>query len=97
VSPTGKEKTGYPTQKPLGILRRIVRASSNPGDTVLDFFAGSGTTGVAAHELGRRFILVDNNPEAVRVMERRLQGVAVEFAGYVPTRGDDLEPSVRGE
>jgi site-specific DNA-methyltransferase (adenine-specific) len=75
VSPTGKEKTGYPTQKPLGILRRIVAASSSPGGTVLDFFAGSGTTGVAAHELGRRFILVDNNPQALKVMQQRLAGV----------------------
>ncbi len=68
VSPTGKEKTGYPTQKPVGILRRIIAASSNPGDLVLDFFAGSGTTGVVAAELGRRFYLIDNNPEAVKVM-----------------------------
>jgi DNA modification methylase len=75
VSPTGKEKTGYPTQKPLGILRRIVAVSSPPGGTVLDFFAGSGTTGLAAHELGRRFILVDNNPQALQVMQRRLAGV----------------------
>jgi len=75
VSPTGKEKTGYPTQKPLGILRRIVAASSPPGGTVLDFFAGSGTTGVAAHELGRRFILVDSNPQALAVMRQRLGGV----------------------
>jgi site-specific DNA-methyltransferase (adenine-specific) len=75
VSPTGKEKTGYPTQKPLGILRRIIRASSRPGDTVLDFFAGSGTTGAAAHELGRGFILADNNPEALAVMARRLGAV----------------------
>jgi site-specific DNA-methyltransferase (adenine-specific) len=75
VSPTGKEKTGYPTQKPLGILRRIVAASSPPGGAVLDFFAGSGTTGVAAHELGRRFILVDNNPQALAVMRARLAGV----------------------
>lgn len=72
VSPTGKEKTGYPTQKPLGILKRIIQASSRPGDTVLDFFAGSGTTGEAAHQLGRKFILVDNNPEALEVMRRRL-------------------------
>ena len=71
VSPTGKEKTGYPTQKPLGILTRIVSASSNRGDTVLDFFAGSGTTGEAAAQLGRKFILVDNNPEALEVMRRR--------------------------
>ena len=75
VSPTGKEKTGYPTQKPLGILRRIVAASSPPGGLVLDFFAGSGTTGVAAHELGRRFILVDSNPQALAVMRQRLGGV----------------------
>lgn len=72
VSPTGKEKTGYATQKPLGVLRRIVQASSKPGDWILDFFAGSGTTGAAAHELGRRFVLVDENPEALEVMERRL-------------------------
>ncbi len=72
VSPTGSERTGYPTQKPLGILSRIVRASSNPGDHVLDFFAGSGTTGEAAARLGRRFTLVDDNPEALAVMRRRL-------------------------
>ncbi len=79
VSPTGKEKTGYPTQKPLGILRRILTASSNPGDLVLDFFAGSGTTGAAALELGRRFLLVDNNEEAIEVMKERFQGKPVEF------------------
>src|SRR5262245_43915945 len=72
VSPTGKEKTGYPTQKPLGILRRIVQASSSAGDWCLDPFAGSGTLGAAAAELGRRYLLVDSNPEAVRVMEERL-------------------------
>ena len=71
VSPTGREKTGYPTQKPLGVLRRIVTASSNPGDLVLDFFAGSGTTGAAALELGRRFILVDSHHEAIAVMRGR--------------------------
>ena len=75
VSPTGKEKTGYPTQKPLAILKRIILASSNPGDTVLDFFAGSGTTGEAAHQLGRKFILVDNNREAIAVMKKRLRHV----------------------
>jgi site-specific DNA-methyltransferase (adenine-specific) len=71
VSPTGKEKTGYPTQKPLGILTRIIAASSNPGEVVLDFFAGSGTTGQAAVQLERQFILVDNNPQALEVMRRR--------------------------
>ncbi|MGA0825587.1 MAG: DNA-methyltransferase, partial [Burkholderiaceae bacterium] len=59
VSPTGKEKTGYPTQKPEGILRRIIQASSRESDRVLDFFAGSGTTGAVAGELGRRFTLID--------------------------------------
>jgi site-specific DNA-methyltransferase (adenine-specific) len=72
VSPTGKEKTGYPTQKPIGILRRIIQASSKKGDTVLDFFAGSGTTGFVANELGRRFILVDQNPESIEVIKNRL-------------------------
>jgi site-specific DNA-methyltransferase (adenine-specific) len=72
VSPTGKEKTGYPTQKPIGILRRIIQASSKEGDTVLDFFAGSGTTGYVANELGRRFILVDQNPESIEIIKNRL-------------------------
>lgn len=71
VSPTGKERTGYPTQKPLGILRRIITASSKPGSWVLDFFAGSGTTGVAAKELGRNFVLVDQNPESIEVISSR--------------------------
>jgi site-specific DNA-methyltransferase (adenine-specific) len=72
VSPTGKEKTGYATQKPEGIVRRIIQASSAPGDWVLDFFAGSGTTGAAAAKLDRRFVLVDENPDAVTVMRARL-------------------------
>jgi site-specific DNA-methyltransferase (adenine-specific) len=72
VSPTGKEKTGYPTQKPLGILERIVRVHSNPGDTVLDFFAGSGTTGEAAARNNRRFLMVDQSAEACALMQTRL-------------------------
>jgi len=72
VSPTGKEKTGYPTQKPEGVLRRIVSASSARGDTVLDFFGGSGTTAAVAAQLGRRFITCDTNPEAIKVMKKRL-------------------------
>ena len=72
VSPTGKEKTGYPNQKPEGILRRIVQASSREGDWVLDFFAGSGTTGAVASQFGRRFVMADNNPEAIEVMRNRL-------------------------
>jgi site-specific DNA-methyltransferase (adenine-specific) len=79
VSPTGKEKTGYPTQKPVGILRRIIQASSKPGDVVLDFFAGSGTTGFVANELGRRFILVDQNPESIQVIKDRLAKGSFQF------------------
>ena len=82
VSPTGREKTGYPTQKPLGVLRRIVAASSRPGDWVLDFFAGSGTTGAAAREPARRFVLVDAHPEAIATMRRRL----LDAAGPLPNR-----------
>lgn len=79
VSPTGKEKTGYPTQKPVGILRRIIQASSKPDDVVLDFFAGSGTTGFVANELGRRFILVDQNPESIQVIKDRLPKGSFQF------------------
>ena len=82
VSPTGREKTGYPTQKPLGILERIVKVHSDPGDTVLDFFAGSGTTGEAAARNGRSFVLVDSNPEAARVMAGRLAGWGAECVGF---------------
>lgn len=77
VSPTGTEKTGYPTQKPIGILRRIIQASSKPGDLVVDFFGGSGTTGFVAAELGRRFILMDRNPEAIEVMRDRFASAAL--------------------
>jgi site-specific DNA-methyltransferase (adenine-specific) len=73
VSPTGKEKTGYATQKPLGILERIVRVHSNPGEMVLDFFAGSGTTGEAAAKHGRSFVMVDQSAEAAKIMEKRLK------------------------
>ena len=79
VSPTGKEKTGYPTQKPVGILRRIIQASSKQGDVVLDFFAGSGTTGFVANELGRRFLLVDQNPESIQVIKGRLPKGSFQF------------------
>jgi site-specific DNA-methyltransferase (adenine-specific) len=88
VPPGGKESTGYATQKPLAILRRIVTASSNPRDLVLDFFAGSGTTGVAAAELGRRSLLVDSNPQAFATMRRRLAGV--ESVGFFDARGEKL-------
>ena len=93
VSPTGKEKLGYPTQKPLGILTRIVLASSPANGTVLDFFAGSGTTGEAALQAGRSFVLVDDNPEALSVMRRRFagrQGVKFEVACRDATAGEGL-------
>ena len=77
VPTTGREKTGYPTQKPEGILRRIVQASSRPGDRVLDFFAGSGTTGAVASALGRHAVLVDDNPEAIAVMCERMPHAVV--------------------
>jgi site-specific DNA-methyltransferase (adenine-specific) len=72
VPPGGKERTGYPTQKPVRLLERIVAASSRPGDLVLDPYAGSGTTGVAAARLGRRWLLADRNPAAVEIARRRL-------------------------
>lgn len=80
VPTNGKEKTGYPTQKPLGILNRIVRASCPPGGLVLDFFAGSGTTGEATFNHGS-FVMIDSNPEAIQVMKRRFQGKDVEWIG----------------
>ncbi|MGO9488991.1 MAG: DNA-methyltransferase [Solirubrobacteraceae bacterium] len=75
VPTAGGEKTGYPTQKPEGVLRRIVQASTRPGDWCLDCFAGSGTLGAVAAQLGRRYVLIDSSPEAVRVMRRRLAAV----------------------
>src|SRR3954470_1833581 len=77
VSPTGREKTGYPTQKPEGLLRRFVQASSRPGGWCLDPFAGSGTLGAVCRALGRRSVLIDENPEAVGVMRRRLDPLRV--------------------
>jgi site-specific DNA-methyltransferase (adenine-specific) len=92
VPTNGKEKTGYPTQKPEGILRRVVQASSAPEAWVLDFFAGSGTTGAVARQLGRRFVLIDNNPEAVAVIQRRLGSSGVSYLTArgepIPYRGD---------
>ena len=78
VPTNGREKTGYPTQKPEGIVRRMVLASSRPGDSCLDFFSGSGTLGAVAAKHGRRFVLVDENPEAVRVSLARIRALGVE-------------------
>ena len=72
VPTNGAEKTGYPTQKPEGVLRRMVQASTRPGDLCLDPFAGSGTLGAVAAKLGRRYLLMDSNPEAVRVAKARI-------------------------
>jgi site-specific DNA-methyltransferase (adenine-specific) len=85
VGTNSKEKTGYPTQKPVGVLRRIISASSNPGDLVLDFFAGSGTVGEVCLELGRAFVLVDNNPQAIAVMQKRFaDDDSIEWVGVDP-------------
>jgi site-specific DNA-methyltransferase (adenine-specific) len=83
IVPTNShEKTGYPTQKPLGILDRVIRVHSRPGDDVLDFFAGSGTTGEAAARQGRGFMLIDNNPEAAQTMATRLAAYRPEHTGF---------------
>jgi site-specific DNA-methyltransferase (adenine-specific) len=90
VSPTGKEKTGYVTQKPEGILRRIVQASSNEGDWVLDFFGGSGTTAAVALQLNRRFLIIDKNIQSFNITKNRLTNktahkinfIKMEFDGY---------------
>jgi len=85
VGTNSKEKTGYPTQKPLAILRRILQASSTPGGVVMDFFAGSGTVGAACLELGRYFILMDDNPQAMQVMAQRFKGrTDIEWIGWDP-------------
>jgi site-specific DNA-methyltransferase (adenine-specific) len=76
VPTNGREKTGYPTQKPEGVLRRMVAASSRPGGWCLDPFAGSGTLGAVCRDLGRRFVLVDRNPVAIEVMRTRLGGIS---------------------
>lgn len=89
VPTSGAEKTGYPTQKPEGVVRRVVQASSAPGARVLDFFAGSGTTGAVARQLGRGFVLVDDNPAALEVMRRRL---GEDRISYLSASGEPLEP-----
>jgi site-specific DNA-methyltransferase (adenine-specific) len=84
VPTAGSERTGYPTQKPLGILNRIISVHSNPGDLVCDYFAGSGTTGESAARLGRDYLLIDSNPEAVQIMYRRLQFSGPTAVGFTP-------------
>ncbi len=94
VSPTGTEKTGYPTQKPEGVVRRMVQASSRAGDWCLDFFAGSGTLGAVASATGRRYVLVESNPQAAAVMARRLPEAALvrERGARSPTGSPGASP-----
>ncbi|MCL2726720.1 MAG: site-specific DNA-methyltransferase [Polyangiaceae bacterium] len=82
VPTNGCEKTGYPTQKPLGILNRLIKVHSQPGDVVLDFFGGSGTTGEAAARNDRGFVLIDNNPDAVQIAASRLAAFKPECVGF---------------
>jgi site-specific DNA-methyltransferase (adenine-specific) len=96
VSPTGREKTGYPTQKPLGIIERIVKVHSNPGDLLLDPFAGSGTLGEAAARNGRGFLLIDNNPEAAAVMAERLAFAKPQCVGFGPVRATSPGDTEKG-
>ena len=91
VPTNGRERLGYPAQKPLAILDRIVRVHSDPGDLVVDFFAGTGTTGEAAARNGRRYLLVDDNPDAAQIMAKRLAFSAPECEGFTPER-DDAQP-----
>jgi site-specific DNA-methyltransferase (adenine-specific) len=97
VPTNGKEKTGYPNQKPEGILRRVVQASSRPGERVLDFFAGSGTTGVVARQLGRRFVMIDNNPVAVEVMRGRLGDYEIRCVDEHGRHLVSLDPATESE
>jgi site-specific DNA-methyltransferase (adenine-specific) len=90
VPTSGHEKTGYPTQKPLGVLRRVVKVHSRPGDVVLDFFAGSGTTGVAAALEGRGFVLIDSSADAVRIAAARLAAFQPDCVGFACAPADTL-------
>lgn len=93
VPTNSKEKTGYPTQKPLKLLSRIVEVHSSPGDLVLDFFAGSGTTGVAAAAAGRGYLLVDSSRDAVELMARRLASTGPQIFGLGPAAEQPAETS----
>ncbi|HEX4445621.1 MAG TPA: site-specific DNA-methyltransferase [Polyangiaceae bacterium] len=92
VPTTGREKTGYPTQKPVGVLNRVIKVHSRPDDVVLDFFAGSGTTGEAAARNGRGFVLIDNNPEAAQVAATRLAEFQPECEGFIPATPAKVTP-----
>ena len=96
VPTNGPSGPGYPTQKPMKLLERIIRASSNPGDLVADFFCGSGTTGVAAKRLGRRYLLVDDNPEARPHHKRAAGSPALSLASGRRAAGTRAEPPPGG-
>ena len=89
IAPIGRERTGWPTQKPEALLERVVRASSKPGDLVLDPFCGSGTSLVVAHRLGRRFVGIDAAPLAIDTARRRLAAAEVS--------ADVVRPGARAE
>jgi len=93
VPTNGRERTGYPTQKPLGILERLIKVHSREGDQVLDFFAGSGTTGEAAAKLGRSATLIDEKPRALEVMAERLAWASPRFHGWEPPESADSDES----
>jgi len=95
VPTNSREKTGYPTQKPLGVLERLIKVHTEPGDVVLDFFAGSGTTGEAAARHGRNFVLIDDNPDAVRIMSERLAPFGPELVGFPVIREADAQTALR--
>src|SRR5689334_850544 len=80
VNSQAAERAGWPTQKPVALAERIIAACSRPGDLVADFFCGSGTTGVAAARLGRRFLLVDARPAAIQLAQKRLAGCKADGA-----------------
>ncbi len=86
VPTNGAEKTGYPTQKPEGIVRRMVTASTRPGDWCLDCFAGSGTLGAVARKTGRRFVLIDENEEATSIATRRIAAIDSTAAPVIRER-----------
>ncbi len=94
VPTNGTEKTGYPSQKPEGILKRIIQASTREGDWVLDFFAGSGTTGAAAQKLGRRFVMVESSEDAINIIERRLRNRNVRFINHLGVALETEKPPV---
>lgn len=93
VPTNGRENLGYPTQKPMAVLRRIIGCATERDASVLDFFAGSGTTGAVAQELGRRFVLVDRNPDALKVTRSRLGESAMTYTDLDGMTSDGLFPA----